>query len=332
MRTPSWRHVALLRWRRIVSVVAALAAVSCGGSVREEDPRGSVSAGHACSSNGAMATLDDGCNRCVCSGGSWSCTRFDCSGQCTLLNEIRVLSDGCNLCGCMPDGEKCTQAACPATLCGGFLPDTCAPTEYCAYSEQHRCGTADDSAVCRGRPDSCGQEFAPVCGCNLKTYDNGCLANMDGAGVLRDGPCSAPPQCIEGELSSDGTLCECTNGSWSCLGGPATPVCAPGETKAAGDGCNTCSCVGTGQWQCTRAPCGKSCVAANACASSEYCAFIPGQYCGLVGGDSVCMPRPEACSSESAPVCGCDQKTYDNACKAAMAGTGIYSKHPCLAK
>lgn len=57
----------------------------------------------------------------------------------------------------------------------------------------------------------------------------------------------------------------------------------------------------------------------------EYCNV--GAACGVQG---VCAARPRACTAVVSPVCGCDGKTYRNACEAARAGVSVRSTGSCF--
>ena len=65
------------------------------------------------------------------------------------------------------------------------------------------------------------------------------------------------------------------------------------------------------------------------CEGDEYCAYEIDAMCGAADQMGRCEARPEACTQQMDPVCGCDDMTYPNACMAAMAGIAIASMGQC---
>ncbi len=65
------------------------------------------------------------------------------------------------------------------------------------------------------------------------------------------------------------------------------------------------------------------------CTESEFCDFPLDAHCGAADAPGVCRPRPEMCTLEHRPVCGCDGRTYPNRCDANRAGTGVAAEEPC---
>jgi len=67
--------------------------------------------------------------------------------------------------------------------------------------------------------------------------------------------------------------------------------------------------------------------ASRECNPGLYCAYKAD--CGATDRGGVCSKKPTMCTKIYKPVCGCDGKTYGNACTAAAEGASVVKDGPC---
>jgi hypothetical protein len=65
------------------------------------------------------------------------------------------------------------------------------------------------------------------------------------------------------------------------------------------------------------------------CATGQYCNAIATSRCPGPRQIGVCAAKPQVCSDLFAPVCGCDDHTYPNACNAAAVGVAVVHDGAC---
>jgi len=154
------------------------------------------------------------------------------------------------------DGSTAAPSA--GKMCGGIAGIRCPEKQYCAFAIEARCGAGDMAGVCKPIPELCTMEYAPVCGCDGKTYGSTCVAARGGISILKHGACEAaasgaipdgkacgtrgvPGNCSEGSYCAFTSQCGNTDAGGTCTKKPQicnhlmAPVCGcDGKTYANG--------------------------------------------------------------------------------------------------
>jgi Kazal-type serine protease inhibitor domain len=76
---------------------------------------------------------------------------------------------------------------------------------------------------------------------------------------------------------------------------------------------------------------GKSCGSRgmSQCGAREFCNYPLRAQCGYTDLPGRCAANPKVCAKIFRPVCGCDRKTYSNACAANAAGVSVLHAGKC---
>jgi Kazal-type serine protease inhibitor-like protein len=75
-------------------------------------------------------------------------------------------------------------------ICGTRGAAPCPDGQFCSFAPGADCGATDKPGHCMAKPAACPRIAQPVCGCDGKTYGNGCEAAAAQVGVRATGACA----------------------------------------------------------------------------------------------------------------------------------------------